>query len=357
MRRSLPGRLPGIRGGAARLPASLRAQCRRRRRAAAGNLCAPARRRRRQGPRRSPLDPRFRADGRAQCRAVAGCGIARSCRSNWSRISKRSRLLDERSQVDEIVEHTPGTRAAHARRGAPARPLPPGVHAAQGLRPLTEGNRRRSSTFPRTRSSSISPRACACAAPRSRSPIAERHAHRVRSRPRRRVGRPSWSACRNESRKRRSRLARERGTCGLAVNPPEFNRWLDADIRHRVAYLKLEATWQRAERLRDLRPSIVCRGSRICSRADCRPWSLALAATSRCCRSPSVRGCTLEFSWERYETPIGGFARIVLEDGSIIDLNTNSALRVRLRARSRSPPRARRSPLPKLRLTARGPSL
>ena len=37
------------------------------------------------------------------------------------------------------------------------------------------------------------------------------------------------------------------------------------------------------------------------------------------------------FSWQRYETRVGGFSRIVLDDGSVIDLNTNSDVRVRLR--------------------------
>jgi transmembrane sensor len=40
-------------------------------------------------------------------------------------------------------------------------------------------------------------------------------------------------------------------------------------------------------------------------------------------------------TWGQYSTPIGGFARIVLVDGSVIDLNTDSDVRVRLRERRR----------------------
>ena len=49
---------------------------------------------------------------------------------------------------------------------------------------------------------------------------------------------------------------------------------------------------------------------------------------------PSWRAAGLyqqHFSWQQYETRIGGFSRVVLEDGSVIDLNTDSDVRVRLR--------------------------
>jgi transmembrane sensor len=40
-------------------------------------------------------------------------------------------------------------------------------------------------------------------------------------------------------------------------------------------------------------------------------------------------------SWQVYETPVGGFTRVVLEDGSVLDLNTNTQARVRLGAKTR----------------------
>jgi transmembrane sensor len=42
-----------------------------------------------------------------------------------------------------------------------------------------------------------------------------------------------------------------------------------------------------------------------------------------------------QWSWKRFETPVGGLSRIVLEDGSIVDLNTDSDLRVRIRGGQR----------------------
>jgi transmembrane sensor len=42
-----------------------------------------------------------------------------------------------------------------------------------------------------------------------------------------------------------------------------------------------------------------------------------------------------QLGWQHYETRIGGFSRVVLEDGSVIDLNTNSDVRVRIGAQRR----------------------
>ena len=111
-----------------------------------------------------------------------------------------------------------------------------------------------------------------------------------------------------------------------------FERWLDADIRHRVAYLRLEASWKRADRLAELRP--LDRGldpDLLKAPGTSRPWRYALAASV--VLALIVAGgwfYRVHFSWHRYDTPVGGFARIVLEDGSVVDLNTNSEIRVRL---------------------------
>ena len=56
-----------------------------------------------------------------------------------------------------------------------------------------------------------------------------------------------------EARASRWLAARDAGST-TAEEAAEFNRWLEADIRHRVAYLRLEASWKRADRLREVRP-------------------------------------------------------------------------------------------------------
>ncbi len=113
----------------------------------------------------------------------------------------------------------------------------------------------------------------------------------------------------------------------------EFNAWLDADIRHRVAYLRLESTWQRADQLRDVRPLDRAADADLLRppRVSRRPWVMALAAGVVVAMLGGFWAWQQNFSWQRYETPIGGLSHIVLMDGSVIDLNTNSDVRVRLR--------------------------
>ena len=112
-----------------------------------------------------------------------------------------------------------------------------------------------------------------------------------------------------------------------------FSHWLEADIRHRVAFLRLQAAWERCDRLRELRPlerAVVdrdlLRGERAPGR---RRFTLALAATVVVALVAGFFVVQSQLGWKHHETPIGGVARITLEDGSVIHLNTNSEIRVR----------------------------
>lgn len=117
----------------------------------------------------------------------------------------------------------------------------------------------------------------------------------------------------------------------------EFQIWLEADVRHRVAYRRLEATWQRVARLQELRPldrdpdADLLRQRRLR-----RPGLLAAAASiALALFGGGYLVYQLELGWQRFETPIGGFSRLVLDDGTLVDLNTNSELRVRFGDESR----------------------
>jgi transmembrane sensor len=114
---------------------------------------------------------------------------------------------------------------------------------------------------------------------------------------------------------------------GLAT---AFDQWLHADIRHRVAYLKLEAAWQRGDKLRDLKPLDRTVNPDLL-RPPRRYWSVAIAASVvLVLLVAGLFFANTQLGWQRYETRIGGFSRIVLEDGSVIDLNTDSDVRVRI---------------------------
>jgi transmembrane sensor len=117
-----------------------------------------------------------------------------------------------------------------------------------------------------------------------------------------------------------------------------FSQWLEADIRHRVAFLRLQAAWERCDRLQELRPLDgrvdvdLLRGPAVRER---RPFTWALAATLVVALIAGFFVIQAQLGWKHYETPVGGIARIVLEDGSVIHLNTNSEIRVRQGSRQR----------------------
>ncbi len=111
----------------------------------------------------------------------------------------------------------------------------------------------------------------------------------------------------------------------------EFQIWLEADVRHRVAYRRLEATWQRIARLQELRPlDRDADADLLKQRRLRRPGVLAAAASIVLAL---FAGGYLAYQhglgWQTFKTPIGGFTRVVLDDGTLVDLNTNSELRVR----------------------------
>jgi transmembrane sensor len=122
--------------------------------------------------------------------------------------------------------------------------------------------------------------------------------------------------------------ARDAGPADAAENA-EFEQWLQADIRHRVAYLRLEASWRRGDRLRDLRP--LDRGVNAdLLRPPRRYWTAAIAASVLAIFVAGMLFATSQLGWQRFETRVGAFSRIVLEDGSVVDLNTDSDVRVRI---------------------------
>ncbi len=113
----------------------------------------------------------------------------------------------------------------------------------------------------------------------------------------------------------------------------EFELWLDADIRHRVAYLRLKASWARADGLGGLRPldrdvdADLLKTRRVWRRTT--PLAIA-AGTLFVAFAIALLWSTQQMAWQRHETRVGGFSRIVLEDGSVVDLNTDSEIRVRV---------------------------
>ena len=112
----------------------------------------------------------------------------------------------------------------------------------------------------------------------------------------------------------------------------ELEAWLAASEANCAAFWRVEAAWQQAQRLAALR-----RGARVgayLARHNLRPNLFRMAAAAFVAAA-LVAGWQLlpmhkskAAGGELYSTPVGGREVLALADGSQIELNTNSAVRV-----------------------------
>lgn len=130
-------------------------------------------------------------------------------------------------------------------------------------------------------------------------------------------------------------LARQDAAALAEAEQAEFESWLAADDRHLGAYLRLRAVWARLDRLGALRPAAA---EAVISRpSPRRHWRPAAAA--------AVLAVTLAgggyYAWQRpaapktYDTAIGEVRRLAMEDGSVVEMDTDSEVDVAYSAHSR----------------------
>jgi transmembrane sensor len=133
----------------------------------------------------------------------------------------------------------------------------------------------------------------------------------------------------------------------------EFHAWLSASTAHRVAFIRLQAAWQQAGRLKALAAGTTKNGALPPAKSQAplsQPENLnaeVAARDTRRIRIPvrRVMGASAAavclaavvvgwFAWlhqgTSYRTAIGGIAAISMKDGSTVTLNTNSDIRVAL---------------------------
>jgi transmembrane sensor len=115
----------------------------------------------------------------------------------------------------------------------------------------------------------------------------------------------------------------------------EFDAWLNESFAHRTAYWRLEAAWERADRLDALRP-LSQRVQPAQHESKFRtPFKIAAAAALIAAIGASVWNLPTREGHASYATPIGAHERITLADGTRIELNTNSELRLEKDAQKR----------------------
>lgn len=110
-----------------------------------------------------------------------------------------------------------------------------------------------------------------------------------------------------------------------AQDQAQLDAWLAQSHAHRIAYLRLEAAWNRTHRLAALRAAPPARTN---SR-KLLPLMLGAVAALAVVAVLGVRGMALQSAPAKtYQTALGEHKTITLTDGSQIELNTNTVLRI-----------------------------
>lgn len=111
-----------------------------------------------------------------------------------------------------------------------------------------------------------------------------------------------------------------------------LDAWLNETRAHRIAYWRQKAVWDNAQRLVALRPLTSPRPSAPVVRSN-RPLVFKIAAAAVVICAVGASGVaylqTPDYREAVYATPVGGRETITLFDGSQIELNTDTTLRVR----------------------------
>jgi transmembrane sensor len=114
----------------------------------------------------------------------------------------------------------------------------------------------------------------------------------------------------------------------------ELDAWLAKSLAHRVAFVRIEATWRRTDRLAALhRPVPEQTDTRLPRKSL---WT-RVAFTAGLAAVTGLIGANYIFRapTQLIATPVGGHRHITLADGSQIELNTDTAVRIDLTKKKR----------------------
>lgn len=134
-------------------------------------------------------------------------------------------------------------------------------------------------------------------------------------------------------------LARRDGGAWSDADQRSLTQWLQASTAHRVAFIRLEAAWNQARRLKALgagaQPGVVPAPSHVVPSSIRTSRVFAIAATLVLSVGLAFWGYQHLSRAESYVTAIGGLASVPMSDGSQVTLNTNSEIHVDVSARER----------------------
>ena len=122
-------------------------------------------------------------------------------------------------------------------------------------------------------------------------------------------------------------LARKDGEHWSASEQAQLDQWLASATAHRLAYLRLQATWSSADRLAPAAPL-----SEPARQALPRfsQWRIAAAVLVTVGAAAGWLAGRDNLSEVRYETQLGAHQTLALKDGSKLTLNTTTQVRARV---------------------------
>jgi len=129
--------------------------------------------------------------------------------------------------------------------------------------------------------------------------------------------------------------ARDLGSLS-AEEEAAFEAWLAADIRHLGAYGRAEAVLGRLERLNGIALDATPDGDAVPSGWTRRRILLAGGAAASLVAAVGIAEVHLRRRQEAFSTEIGQMREIVLSDGSVVTLNTNSEISVQFTREARN---------------------
>jgi transmembrane sensor len=120
-----------------------------------------------------------------------------------------------------------------------------------------------------------------------------------------------------------------------------FSAWRDADPRHAAAVARLDAAWQALGQLRSYRPAARAHPDPDLLQPRMPHRVLAFPAAALAGLAAAIVVAFVVWQWNRspaaplqvstqvYTTTVGGYQRLTLTDGSVVELNDSSEVRVR----------------------------
>lgn len=107
-----------------------------------------------------------------------------------------------------------------------------------------------------------------------------------------------------------------------------LDEWLSESPAHLTSYWRIEETWNRAQRLKALRPPMGIRMSLSAGRTRSYAVGLAMVLVLSAVVAAYWLNAFQEPPAKRYATPVGGHLTLALSDGSLIELNTDTVLSI-----------------------------